>query len=71
MQASAHTAKDSNPSPLALTIQNACARLGVGRSTLYELMKAGEIRHFKIGSRTLIPDSELRTFIEKRMQEAV
>ncbi len=53
--------------PLAHQIPQACARLAVSRSTLYELLKSGELRAFKLGSRTLIPESELQRFIAERM----
>jgi len=55
--------------PLATTIKVACQRLGIGRTTLYELIKAGELRTIKIGSRTLIPDEDQRKLIERRLAE--
>lgn len=39
------------------------ALIGVGRSTLYELIKAGEIQAVKIGRRTLIPHDELERYV--------
>lgn len=41
----------------------AAALIGVGRSTLYELVKSGEIKTVKIGRRTLIADDELQRFV--------
>ena len=58
---------DPTSAPLANQIPQACARLGIGRTALYELLKAGELRSFKVGTRTLIPETELQRFIEKRM----
>lgn len=58
------------PAPLAHRIPDACRRLGVGRSSLYELIKAGEVKTIKIGSRTLIPEAELQKVISSRMQGA-
>ena len=52
---------------LANQIPQACARLGIGRTAFYELLKAGEIRAFKVGTRTLIAESELQRFIAERM----
>jgi excisionase family DNA binding protein len=52
---------------LANQVPQACARLGVGRTAFYQLLKAGEIRCIKVGSRTLIPESELQRFIAERM----
>lgn len=58
---------DANGAPLANQVPQACARLGIGRTALYELLKAGELRYFKVGARTLIPESELQRFIAMRM----
>lgn len=54
---------------MAYTIPDACAQIGVGRSKLYELIGAGEIRTFKVGTRTLVPASELVAFIERKLKE--
>lgn len=35
-----------------------CHAHGIGRTTFYELVKKGEIKIIKVGSRTLIPNSE-------------
>lgn len=61
---------EAQPNLLANRIQDACRRLGVGRSTLYELIKAGEIRTIKIGTRTLVPEDELQKVIRSRLQGA-
>lgn len=53
--------------PLAHTVNEAIKRLSVSRTTMYELIKAGEIRPFKIGRKTLIPEAELRRVIDTRM----
>lgn len=53
--------------PLANKIPEACRRLGVGRTSLYALVKAGEIHVIKVGSRTLIPESELQRFVEGQL----
>lgn len=58
------------PAPLAHRIPDACRRLGIGRSSLYELIKSGEIRTIKIGSRALVPEAELQKVIDSRMQVA-
>lgn len=57
------------PPPLAHKVPQACARLGIGRTALYELLKSGEIRCFKLGTSTLIPETELQRFIETKMNE--
>jgi len=55
---------------LSYTIPDAATAIGVSRSTLYELIGAGEIRTFKVGTRTLVPASELVAFIDRKMKEA-
>jgi excisionase family DNA binding protein len=56
--------------PLAHTVPDACARLGLSRTTLYELIGSGEIRAFKVGSRTLVSEAELRRFVAEKMKVA-
>lgn len=60
----------ANPEPLANAIPDVCRRLGIGRSTVYELIGAGQIKTIKIGQRTLIPESELRRFVAERLERA-
>lgn len=64
-----NTTEQTN-APLAHQIPQACIRIGVSRSSLYDLMKSGAIRSFKVGSRTLIPETELQRFIDERMAAA-
>lgn len=59
-----------SPAPLAHRIPEACRRLGIGSTSLYELIKAREINTIKIGTRTLVPEAELQKFIERRLQVA-
>jgi excisionase family DNA binding protein len=56
-----------NSVPLAHPIPQACARIGVGRSTLFELIKSGDVSPIKVGRRTLIPESELQRFLAARV----
>jgi len=52
-----------------LRIPEAAAELSIGRSRLYELIAAGELRAVKIGSRGVrIPDAELDRFVTERME---
>jgi excisionase family DNA binding protein len=52
--------------PLAVRIREACRLTGIGRSKLYELIGAGEIRIVKVGTITLIPVQSLQNFLELR-----
>lgn len=40
--------------PVAISVAQACDRWGVGKTKLYDLINADNIRAVKIGSRTLI-----------------
>lgn len=44
---------------LAYSIDEARALLSIGRTTLYEMKKRGEIHFIKIAGRTLVPRSEI------------
>jgi len=46
-----------------LSIAEATKVLGVGRSTLYALIKDGRLPVRKLGSRTLVLSTDLATFI--------
>jgi excisionase family DNA binding protein len=48
---------------LLVTVQVACQRLGISRSTLYVLLRAGSIGFVKAGRRTMIPTAELKRFV--------
>lgn len=41
------------------------ARLGIGRTKLYELIDSGELRRVKIGSRRFVTDAALDDFITR------
>ena len=50
-------------------INEACERLGVSRSTLYDMIKRGELRRpVKIGLRAAgLPDNEIEALIASRL----
>ena len=54
---------------LASSIPEACRRLGIGRTMFYDLVKRDEVRVIRIGSRTLVPESELQQLIASRLGE--
>jgi excisionase family DNA binding protein len=62
--------QETYPTPLAWQIDPACHRAGIGRTKMYQLIKEGEINTFKVGRRTLIPESELQKWLVQKMQGA-
>jgi excisionase family DNA binding protein len=48
---------------LTVRIPEACRLTGIGRSKLYELIRAGKIRTIKVGTITLIPVGSLAEFL--------
>lgn len=57
--------------PIAYTTAEVCVALGISRTTLYELVCAGQIRTFRIGSRGIrIPASEISRFVSEGMERA-
>jgi len=47
----------------AHTITQACALTGIGRDTIYALIRSGKLTARKLGRRTLITDDDLRQFL--------
>lgn len=52
---------------IAYTINEAVAASGISRTSLYGLIKAGELSPVKIGVRTLIRHSDLEALIESKL----
>lgn len=49
----------------AFSILDAAKCIGVGRSTIYELIAAGKLKKFNIGKRVLIAKKEIERFIHE------
>lgn len=45
------------------SIPEAARKLGIGRSSTYELIRAGKLRVVHIGRRALIPDAEIERLV--------
>lgn len=52
---------------IAYTINEAVAASGLGRTTLYELIKKRELSPAKVGSRTLILRTDLEAMLERKL----
>jgi len=51
--------------PYALTIKDTQRALGLGRTTLYELLAAGRLRRLKVGRRTLVTVHSIELLVEQ------
>jgi excisionase family DNA binding protein len=61
-----HFGDPHDPIVLAVGPVEAGRRLGVGRSTIYELILTGELASFTIGRRRLIPAAALERLVAER-----
>ena len=52
-----------NELPDLMTVVETCAYLGLGRSTVYDLLRRKELAHLRVGRRILIPRSGLEVLI--------
>ena len=50
---------------LLLSVEQAAARLGLGRTVMFGLVKSGEIESVKIGRSRRIPADALVTYVKK------
>lgn len=55
--------------PLVANPAQAARLLGLGRTVIYELINAGEIKIIKVGTRTLIRVKDLEAFLERKLRE--
>lgn len=55
---------------LALRVNDACAALGVSRSTLYQLISGGKLKTAMIAGRRVIPMSELARLLSESMTDS-
>jgi excisionase family DNA binding protein len=64
-----HSAIDEEP--LLVDMCNAAKRLNVGRSTLYELVRQGQIVQIHLGRSARIPTAALHEFVARKYEVAV
>lgn len=63
----------TDPSPVAprvLRVEEAAHALGIGRALVYDLIRSGRLRSFKVGSRRLIPLAAIDDLIADLSKEA-
>jgi excisionase family DNA binding protein len=65
-----HASDTAGPPPILHDIPEAADWLRCGRSTVYELLKTGEIVGIRIGRRRLITHDSLVALVARRVDEA-
>jgi excisionase family DNA binding protein len=53
------------PERPTLTVNEFCKMVGIGRSTFYKAVEAGDLKVRKYGRRTFVTQEELKRFVEK------
>jgi excisionase family DNA binding protein len=56
--------------PLLHKVPQACKRISVGKTKLYQLIASGEIKPIHIDGITLIPETELQAVVQRRLADA-
>lgn len=56
--------------PRVLRVEEAAQQLGIGRSLVYDLIRSGLLRSFKVGSRRLIPAAAIDEAIASLSKES-
>ncbi|MFG3051382.1 helix-turn-helix domain-containing protein [Kitasatospora sp. NPDC048239] len=59
---------EHDPTLVALTVEEAARRLSIGRTTMYALIKGGEIETIPIGRARRVPAEAVVEFTRRRMQ---
>lgn len=59
-----------SPEPIAYAIPDGARAIGLGRTSFFNLLKRGEIRTFRIGSRRFVSRAELMRFVAEREAKA-
>ncbi len=68
MNTNPHSA--TSPRPLAHPINDAAYLLGVGRTTIYELIKLGKLKKVAIGGRSVITAESIEKLLADAIAEA-
>ncbi|RKE20114.1 helix-turn-helix domain-containing protein [Streptomyces sp. TLI_171] len=62
--------QDHDSTLIALTVEEAARRLGVGRTTMFALIRTGEVPSIPIGRLRRVPAEALTQYVRRRMQES-
>jgi excisionase family DNA binding protein len=50
--------------PVCYSVAEVCRRTGLGRTTVSQALSRGELEHYRIGSRALIPSGAVVAWLE-------
>ena len=56
--------------PLLVSVEEAAGLLGIGRTTVYEMIRRGDVRPIRIGRCVRIPQRELEAFVQRLVGES-
>jgi len=57
---------NTEPNPIqrdAYSVEETCMKLGIGRTTFYELVAEGRIKMLKLGRKSIVPAPEIPAFL--------
>lgn len=63
-------AGNRTPQVRLVSIETATKLLGIGRTTVYDLINRGELRSTKIGRRTLLAVEDIDAFVDRKLASA-
>lgn len=67
MLESVNDSKRAGPTRQLISVMEVAQILSVGRSTVFHLIRAGELKSIRVGSRRLVPVSAILSFVESRL----
>lgn len=56
---------ENNYCPIAVSVNGAAARLGIGRTKVYELINRGDLKTMKIDRRTLVSMASIHALVSR------
>ncbi len=68
-QAIALATQPAGPAPALLSVEDAARVLGLSRTTVFTLVRTGELESIKVGSRRLVPRQSIDAFVAVGLAE--
>jgi excisionase family DNA binding protein len=57
------SAEPAEPEPYLVSLDEAARRLGLGKTSVYGLVRAGRLKTVKVGKRHLVPTASLDAYV--------